>query len=124
MQTDTTKTGNILQMLGGIAVFAFLLCLFGGAWNGYFSMPHGMFPEATPSGRIARYEAFIDAMRSHRAPFVMVTVKPSLRDIFKLLFANNFIRRQVIVVINDGHDFGVVVVETARRFRMEQKIVG
>jgi hypothetical protein len=66
MQTDTTKTGNILQILAGIAVIAFLIFLFGGAWNGYFAMPRGMFPEATPTGRIARYEAFYESLAAKR----------------------------------------------------------
>jgi Tetratricopeptide repeat len=66
MQTDTTKTGNIMQMLIGIAVIGFFVVLFGGAWNGFFRMPRAFQVEEKKDGRVTRYESFYEALAAKK----------------------------------------------------------
>jgi tetratricopeptide (TPR) repeat protein len=66
-QSDKTKTSNILQMLIGIVGVGFFLFLFGGAWSGFFRLPQGLAPtEEKQPGRIARYEAFYEALAAQK----------------------------------------------------------
>jgi tetratricopeptide (TPR) repeat protein len=66
-QSDKTKTSNILQMLIGIVGVGFFLFLFGGAWSGFFRMPRALAPaEEKQPGRIARYEAFYEALAAQK----------------------------------------------------------
>ena len=67
---------------------------------------------------------FRDAIGAHGPPFVVVAVQPGLGQVVKAFVFGNLLRWQVVVVINDGHFMGILVVEQPRRLTLQQKILG
>ena len=75
-----------------------------------------------PAG-VAGDEIFVYAVRAHLAPFVVVAAEPHLRDVLPALVRGDLGRRQVAVVVDDGHVLGVAVVEFPRGLGREKKVV-
>ena len=63
------------------------------------------------SGSVAGDKLFFNTIGPHGAPFVMVTVQPDLRQVFKLFILGNIANRQVTVIVINRHAFGVLVLE-------------
>ncbi len=82
--------------------------------------PHQKF---VARGRIAGAKSFFDAVRPHRAPFVVVAAQPNFRQIRELAIRCDVTRRQVIVIIEDRFVFRVFVEQLARGVALQQKIV-
>ena len=64
-----------------------------------------LFPVTGTAGNIV----FIDTIRAHQAPFVMISAKPDLGDIVKLPVLGNLPRVDVAVIIDNWHIFGIFV---------------
>src|ERR1051326_317585 len=63
--------------------------------------------------RIARAEAFLDAVGSHGAPFIMIAFKPDLEQIREPAVLRDVARREMAVIIEDRFGGRVVVIQTA-----------
>ena len=74
-------------------------------------------------GSVSRAEAFRNAVRAHGAPFVVVAVKPYLGDVGPPLIVRNLGGRQVAVIVNDRHVFGIFVVKLAGERRLQKKFI-
>ena len=75
-----------------------------------------------PVGRVSGAEPFGHAVAAHGAPFVVVAVKPDLREVFVRLVLGDLLRRQVAVVIDDGQILGVLVIQHAGKLGFEEEI--
>jgi len=65
---------------------------------------------------------FVDAHSSHRPPFVVVAFQPDLSDVLKPAVCSDISRWKVTVVVYDREVGGVVVVEPACCFIMEEEV--
>ena len=74
-------------------------------------------------GGVAGDVLLLHAARAQQAPLVMVAAQPDLRDVGEAAVLVDLLRAQVAVVVQDGHVRGVVVVENARRGRLEQEVL-
>ncbi len=52
----------------------------------------------------------------------MVAVKPGLREVVEPMVGGDFIRRQVTVIVVDGHFLCVLVVKNSSGFGLQEKI--
>ncbi|MBA7692054.1 hypothetical protein ES703_100612 [subsurface metagenome] len=85
---------------------------------------HGLCPffELFIIARIAGDILFGYAVGPHCPPFVMVAVKPGLRDVIKLMVGGYLVGGEVTVVVIDGHFLGVFVVKSPCGFCLQEKI--
>ena len=72
---------------------------------------------------IAGANALRHAIRTHGAPFVVISPQPDFRKISEAVILGDESGRQVAVVVEDRLPFRVTVVEIARDGAMEQKVV-
>ena len=97
-------------------------------------VPHrvrnGLSPllEGLPGGVLAAGKIVLgNAVRTHRAPLVMVAVvtvhQPELGDVAELDVLGDLLRHEVAVVVDDGHFRRVLVVELAGGLRLEHEVV-
>jgi hypothetical protein len=54
----------------------------------------------------------------------MVTVQPSLAEVVKNFVFGYFLWRQMVVVVNNGHVFGILMVEQPCRLTLQHEILG
>ena len=54
----------------------------------------------------------------------MVTFQPDVIQVFKAIIFGNLLRRKVAVIVENRLVFGVVVVQTAGKLGIKQKIFG
>ena len=85
--------------------------------------------------RLPRYRPFWNRMAAarlpllahsggpHRAPFVMVSAKPELRDVFPAPVVGDLRRVEVAMVIDEGLVLRKTVVEAPGGLRLEEKVV-
>lgn len=82
------------------------------------------FLELFPIGRIlARAETFVDTVRPHGAPLVMVALQPDFREVFEPVIRGHVFGNQVAMVVDDRHFGRMLVVKTFRRRRLQQEVV-
>ena len=67
--------------------------------------------------------SFRHAVRAHRAPFVVVAFEPRLEKIVEAAIGGDVGGRKMRVIIEDRFGRGVSVIEAARRFGLEKKVV-
>jgi hypothetical protein len=67
-----------------------------------------------PVTRVTGAVFFIHPMPTHAPPFVMVPIEPGLGQVLKTGIFGDKLRRKMIVVVNDGHVFGIPVIEVLR----------
>ncbi len=79
--------------------------------------------EFLPIVCVASDQPFGDAHGPHGSPLVMVAIEPDFGDGTEAVVGRHELRRQVAMVIDDWQVAGEVVIEIARRFGFEQKIV-
>ena len=70
----------------------------------------GELHELVVPRRVARAEALLDSVGAHLAPLVVVTAKPDLRDVGPALVLRDLHRREMAVVVDDGHLLRMAVV--------------
>ena len=74
-------------------------------------------------GRLARAVFFLHAVAAHETPLVVVAAEPDLGDVFPVFVFGNLLRVEVAVEVDKGKLFGEFVVELARKFVIQKKIV-
>ncbi len=62
-----------------------------------------------------------DTQRPLTPPFVMVALQPDLRQVGKLFIFRYFLRREVIVIINNGQVFRILIKQYSGFFIAQQK---
>jgi len=67
--------------------------------------------------------ALIHAVGSHGAPFIVIALKPDLKQVGELAVGRNVRGRNMAVVIENRLGFGPIVEEMARGLGGQQKIV-
>ena len=70
----------------------------------------------------ARDEAFLDAVRAHEAPFVMIVREPRLREVAIAPVLRNLARMDVRMEVKNRHLLRMLVKEPPRRLGLQQKI--
>ena len=73
--------------------------------------------------RIAGDEALVDAVRAHRAPFVVIAVEPDFGERSKAMIVGDLLHRQMAVIVDDRKFFDEAVIEIARDLALEQEVV-
>ena len=76
-----------------------------------------------PVGSVACDEFFVDAVRAHHAPFVMVAAEPNLGDVLPTFVLANLGGVEVAVEVDKRLLFGVFVIQFPSEFRIEKKVV-
>ena len=86
---------------------------------------HGVGPhlEFLPVGCITRAIPFRDAIRPHGSPLVMVAAQPDLGKTREFLVLGDRVGRQMAMVVNDGLQRRVFMVQTLGRAGFQQEIV-
>ena len=79
-----------------------------------------LFPVA---GILARAILLIDAVGTHRAPFVMIAFEPDLRQVVEAVVLGDIRGNQVAMVVDDRHLGRMVVVKTLRSLGLQQEVV-
>ena len=79
--------------------------------------------EFLPEGTGTRHIFLRYAAGAHHPPFVVVAGQPGLANVGELLVFVNLLGIQVAVVVKDGHVLGILMVQPAGRFAVEQKVV-
>ena len=74
-------------------------------------------------GGVAGAEALINAVRAHRAPFVMIAGEPDFREIRECVIVENLFGRKVAVVVVDRLVLREIVIEVARSVGLQEEIV-
>ncbi len=73
-------------------------------------------------GRIAGTQALSNTVSTHSAPFVVIAFQPDVIQVVKTVVVRDLLRRQMAVVIEDWLIFGVIMIQTAGKFGIQQKI--
>src|SRR6266853_2076498 len=73
--------------------------------------------------RVARAETLGHAVRTHRAPLVVIAFEPDLEEILELPVLRDVARREMAVVIENRLRLGELVIEPPRRVSAEQEVV-
>ena len=73
-------------------------------------------------GRIAGTQALSDAVSTHRTPLVVVTLQPDVIQVIKTVVFRDLLRWQMTVVVEDWLVFGVIMIQTAGKFGVQQEI--
>jgi hypothetical protein len=59
------------------------------------------------------------AIGTHSPPLVMIAIEPNLGKVLKIDIISDLIGRQMAMVINNRHVFGVLMVQLLRRFILQ-----
>ncbi|MBA7695549.1 hypothetical protein ES703_104178 [subsurface metagenome] len=82
----------------------------------------GPFFELLIVACITRAESLVHAVGSHRAPLVVVAVKPYLREVLEPVVGCYFVRGKMTVIVVDGHFLRMFVIENPRSLILQEKI--
>ena len=90
------------------------------------TLRHGRGPglEFFPVAGVTGDEAFIDAVGTQAAPFVVIAFEPHVRQVGEARIGGDVFGRQVTVVVDDRLVRGVIVVERLGPLGFEQEIAG
>jgi hypothetical protein len=79
--------------------------------------------KALPITGRAGAERFADTIAPHGPPLVVITVEPDLREIVPCLVLGYLLRRQVIVVVDDGLVLRVAVIQLNGSRGIKEEVV-
>ena len=83
----------------------------------------GPLLELLASRGVASDKTLVDAVGTHQAPLVVVAAQPNLGDVLETLVLPNLLRRNVAVIVDDGHALGKVVEQLLAGLGAQQEIL-
>ena len=72
--------------------------------------------------RISGNEVFINSIGSHSPPFIMIAIQPDLCQVFKFSVRSDIFRREMTMVIDDGHFSRMVMIQLFSSFIFQNEI--